>query len=514
MRRTVRRLTLLCIDLALIALATVVALILGDNLEIVPAHVEGLLPYLTITLAIATAVLLGSGLSQSMWRFSVMADYLRVLPCVVAIILGAVALGFLVNRLEGVARTLPLLQGLLMAFLLIGARVVTRIRHAARDKQRHHIARHGLGANAPETILVLGINSITDLFLRSIADFAADRVRIAGIVGRTKRHSGRLLQTYRILGTPEEIGAILKDLDVHGVSVDRIVITTAFTALSPVAQRALIDIERSSEIHLDFFAERIGLIEPSKRPLGLDGSSADATRPTAPPSSGDPSSLSALALEPVMARPYWRLKRIFDPGIAALLIILLAPLIILLSLIVAIDVGFPTVFWQQRPGAHGIPFKLYKFRTMRSAHDRSGTRVPDGQRLSPIGRFLRRARLDELPQLFNILIGEMSFVGPRPLLSADQDPTFASRLLAAPGLTGWAQIKGGRQISPQDKAALDVWYLRHASLWLDLVILAQTLPTIVRGERAEPEAVRQAWDELTDCATQTRRANGLHPYAA
>jgi lipopolysaccharide/colanic/teichoic acid biosynthesis glycosyltransferase len=508
MRRNIRRLALVCVDLGLIALATVVALTLRDNLEISSEHVEGLLPYLAMTLAIATIVLLASGLSEAMWRFSVLADYLRVLASVVAIVLGAVALGFLVNRLEGVPRALPVLQGLLMAFGLVGVRVATRVRHTARDLQRHAPATSGA-----ETILVVGINSITDLYLRSVADFAADRLKIAGIVGRTKRHSGRLLQNYRILGTPEEIEAIVKDLDVHGIVVDRIVVTTAFTALSPTAQRALLDIERASNISLDFFAERVGLTEPPKGPPRVGSDPTIIARAAVPSDSWESMALSAAALEPEMKRPYWRLKRVIDAGIASLLILLLAPLIPLLALVVAFDVGLPTIFWQQRPGARGMPFKLYKFRTMRSAHDHNGMRIPDAQRLSAVGRFLRRTRLDEVPQLYNILIGEMSFVGPRPLLPIDQDPTHSARLLAAPGLTGWAQIMGGRDIGPEDKAVLDVWYLRHASLWLDLVILAQTLPTMVLGERPQPEAVRRAWDDLSERPV-AGAANGLHPHAA
>jgi lipopolysaccharide/colanic/teichoic acid biosynthesis glycosyltransferase len=201
-------------------------------------------------------------------------------------------------------------------------------------------------------------------------------------------------------------------------------------------------------------------------------------------------------LEAVSRRGYWRGKRIFDLAAAGIFLVLLMPLILLIGLVVALDVGLPTVFWQQRPGARGAPFKLYKFRTMRNAHDLRGVRIPDAQRLSPVGRFLRRTRLDELPQLYNILIGEMSFVGPRPLLHADEASAYAARLLVQPGLTGWAQVNGARDMAAQDKAALDVWYLRNATLWLDIAILARTIPTIVRGERMRAEAVRQAWQDL------------------
>jgi lipopolysaccharide/colanic/teichoic acid biosynthesis glycosyltransferase len=204
------------------------------------------------------------------------------------------------------------------------------------------------------------------------------------------------------------------------------------------------------------------------------------------------------AVESAVQRSYWRQKRVVDTMIAAALITLMAPLFLLLGLVVALDVGFPTVFWQQRPGLRGRHFKLYKFRTMRSAHDRNGARVPDAQRLSAIGRFLRRTHLDELPQLYNILIGEMSIVGPRPLLPIDRASEYAARLLVQPGLTGWAQVNGACDIPARDKAALDIWYLRNASLRLDLIVMARTILTIVRGERTHAEAVRKARDELAN----------------
>src|SRR5262249_20383669 len=160
-------------------------------------------------------------------------------------------------------------------------------------------------------------------------------------------------------------------------------------------------------------------------------------------------------------------------------------LFLLVSLVVAADVGLPLVFWQQRPGLHRRPFKLYKFRTMARAFGADSQRKSDSVRVSAVGEFLRRTRLDELPQLLNILQGDMSFVGPRPLLPVDQPLDSRSRLLVRPGLTGWAQIKGGRKISPDDKAALDMWYVRNMSLSLDLKILLGTVPMLAFGERIE-----------------------------
>jgi lipopolysaccharide/colanic/teichoic acid biosynthesis glycosyltransferase len=336
--------------------------------------------------------------------------------------------------------------------------------------------------------LVVGINTVTDLFLRSVAEFAAGRLKVVGIVGRTVRHTGRFMQQYRILGVPDDIDGILKTLEVHGITVNRIVITTPFDALSPAAQEALLTIEKTSDTQLDFFAERLGFAERSE---GCLTSAQTQNRKE------EPLAFKIAEIETEMPRAYWRRKRVFDLTIAAIFVVLAMPLILIVGLVVALDVGLPTVFWQQRPGLRGRPFKLYKFRTMRSAHDSSGVRIPDAQRLSSIGRFLRRTRLDELPQLYNILIGEMSFVGPRPLLHAEQ-AACAARLLGPPGLTGWAQINGGREVATRDKAALDIYYLRHASLWLDIIILGRTFSTLLGGERAHVEAVGQAWRELAD----------------
>jgi lipopolysaccharide/colanic/teichoic acid biosynthesis glycosyltransferase len=129
---------------------------------------------------------------------------------------------------------------------------------------------------------------------------------------------------------------------------------------------------------------------------------------------------------------------------------------------------------------------------MRAAHDSAGNRIPDELRCSKVGHFLRRTRLDELPQLYNILVGEMSFVGPRPLLPIDQPENKNLRLLVRPGLTGWAQVNGGRDLAPEEKAVLDVWYIAHASLWLDIRIVLRTVIEMVKGERPRGEAVRAA----------------------
>jgi lipopolysaccharide/colanic/teichoic acid biosynthesis glycosyltransferase len=212
----------------------------------------------------------------------------------------------------------------------------------------------------------------------------------------------------------------------------------------------------------------------------------------ADPENGDESLFELKDGASLSRRRYAFAKRATDVAAAAGLLIALGPLVMLISLLIVIEIGLPVVFWQQRPGRYGRPFKLYKFRTMLPAHDRDGKRIPEELRSSRVGGFLRRSRLDELPQLYNILVGEMSLVGPRPLLPIDQPQTHAIRLLARPGLTGWAQINGGREISNEDKTALDIWYIVHSSMWLDTKILLRTIGIMVSGDRVNTLAVEAA----------------------
>lgn len=505
-----RQLSMLLIDLLLIALASLGALFLRDNLEVSSDRVLSLLPYLGLTLAVAVPVLMVFGLNRSIWRLSTMSDYMSVVTAVVVIVPAAVILGFIANRLDGVARSLPVLQAILMVFLSVGGRVLTRQRHALRKRSVAVPAVMPVALEGRETILVVGLNRITELYLLSVAEFAADRIRIAGLLGRSERHTGRLVQQHRVLGMPEQVASVLKTLEVHGVFVNRIVVTTAFIRLSSKAQAALLEIERTSDIKLDLFAERLHL------DMSVEDRASQQAVKAQPKDHSRTFSFGMADLEALAKRPYWRFKRVFDFAGAACLIIILSPLILLVAALAAIDLGIDATFWQQRPGLRGQPFKLYKFRTMAPAHDAQGRRLPDEKRLSMIGRFLRRTRLDELPQLYNILVGEMSFVGPRPLLPADQPAAYAARLLVRPGLTGWAQIKGGREISAADKAALDVWYVQNASFALDLEILARTGLMIIFGDRVNGEAIGRAWRELREAGicSSTELAGGQNPFAA
>lgn len=179
------------------------------------------------------------------------------------------------------------------------------------------------------------------------------------------------------------------------------------------------------------------------------------------------------------------MKRCFDVLVAAMALLLLAVPLVVLALLVRIKLGKPVLFAQVRPGMHGKPFLMVKFRTMTDASGPDGTLLPDAERLTSFGRFLRATSLDELPELWNVLKGDMSLVGPRPLLmeylplySAEQ----ARRHDVRPGVTGWAQVNGRNALSWEEKFALDVWYVDHQSFALDIKILWRTARKVLVRE--------------------------------
>jgi sugar transferase EpsL len=182
-------------------------------------------------------------------------------------------------------------------------------------------------------------------------------------------------------------------------------------------------------------------------------------------------------------------KRLFDLVLTFPGLIILSPFLAAIALIIWMVDGRPVTFRQARPGYHGCIFKVMKFRTMKEVHDDQDNLLPDEQRVSRLGLFLRATSLDELPELINVLAGEMSLVGPRPLLVRyleRYNPEQARRHDVLPGITGWAQINGRNALSWEDKLALDVWYVDHWSISLDLKILLLTTWKVIKREGINP----------------------------
>jgi len=472
--------SLLIVDLFLIVAATLLAIAIRYDFAPEFGHYWEALPYSILTLAFAAFAIIGSGQHRTIWRLASAPDYRRISGIAVFAVLGGTAAAYLMNGLARVPRSLPLLHLSTMLGFMFGARVLVHEWNESRTRRRNRFPTTRRTNERCPTVLLVGVNAVAELYLRAAAD--AGGVAVAGVLGRNERHVGRLVRSYRILGSPEDTGSVLRNLEIEGICVDRIVVAIPEEKLSPVACEVLSSLKKDGAVSVEFLHERIGFSASSCR-----SANAVQSRPRPP---------SCVEISLSRNRSYLTAKRAIDIVGAMMLLIVGIPLFAVTALAVAIDTGAPILFCQWRPGRRGRMFRVYKFRTMCGAFDRNGQRVRDDERCSPIGRFLRRTRLDELPQLYNVLIGDMSFVGPRPLLPADQTANFSDRLLVRPGMTGFAQIEGGRHVSPTDKAAMDIWYVYNTSLSLDLRIIARTIPMLAFGDRVNSQAIDGTWRDL------------------
>lgn len=179
------------------------------------------------------------------------------------------------------------------------------------------------------------------------------------------------------------------------------------------------------------------------------------------------------------------MKRVFDVIAAIFAMLLLSPVMLATAALVKMKMGGPVIFRQMRPGFQGVPFSLYKFRTMTDAVDENGALLPDSERLTPVGVMIRRYSLDELPQLINVIRGDLSLVGPRPLLM-QYLPLYSKRQMrrheVRPGITGWAQVNGRNTIAWEEKFEMDVCYVENQSFWLDLKIIGMTVQRVLKSE--------------------------------
>jgi len=489
-----QRLVLSLTDLVLVGIATILAVLVRDDFYFYIYSIPRALNYISVTLAVAAVVNITIGISRGMWRFTTFSDLLRLMLAAALTVGATTLIVFWINRLDGVSRSLPLLQFVFLAGCLAASRAIARLWHLRRSHRG--MANQTVVIGHSSNVLVVGVNALTDLYIRSVEQMAAHSIHIAGVVGNKDKQTQRSLRQYQILGPVENIARLLLDLEVHGVSIDRIVVTQTASSLSEEALEELLNIENISDIQLEFIAERLGFENSSDN----NGKSSNTT---------PPSFVVAEAAKDVAGGLYPVVKRFLDFSAAATLLTLLSPVICTVWMLVALGIGSPVLFWQRRPGLHGRNFKLYKFRTLGPGHAPNGRKLTDEERMSRIGQFLRNTRLDELPQLFNILAGEMSFVGPRPLLPVDQPEQFQMRLAVRPGLTGWAQVNGGRLVSAEDKGAMDVYYVRNMSLLLDLSVVLKTVPMVLFRERTNDEAVILAWKHLKDIglAANASRSN-------
>lgn len=420
--------------------------------------------YAGVSFAVTAGVFLALRVGRDLpLYFSSAEGWIIIKASIIAVAISAFIL-FSTTRMDMAPRSVLLLHAAILAALLIGGRALSR--RAARDRtlrQAHE---------TEENILVIGVNALTAPFIRLAEGSPTARIRVLAILDENPRYRGRAVGGKLVIGAAGELEDILDEYEVHGKHVDRVIVVASSSELPRTAYETLAAALLRRSVRLDRLTNVLGF--ETARPLAA---------------------VAPVRSQPVIdltgRRRYLTLKRAFDLALALAIAFTTFPAACLVALLVAIDVGFPVFFWQERLGRAGKPIHVYKFRTMRAPYDRHGKAVPPERRLSRIGAFLRATRLDEWPQLYNVLVGDMSFVGPRPLLPIDQPADASQRLAIAPGLTGWAQIHGGKLITPDEKNALDVWYVRNACFTLDMKIMARTAMSMILGD-VRNEAVLEA----------------------
>ncbi len=489
------RLSALVVDMLLVLLATVAAFLVRDDFTGILLHQPYVQVYLAVSVIAFVVVELAMGITRVVWQHSRYADFVRIFFASILTVLVATLVQFGVSRLDNISRSLPVIQVFCIFFVLAIARAQKRWRH--RLDVRGEPSMQTQSPSSVTTVLVVGVDWLASLYIRCVEAVAAGRIDIAGLVDVGSGETGRSIGGHKVVGAITDLPDILRTFEVHGVIVSKIVVAEAIGRMSQESIEILMEIEGSSDVSIEFLTEKLGF-ESS-----LPG---DSQKPRDPDEMPSKVSLA----EAVVAPPgrYVHFKRGIDILGSSVLLAALSPVFVVVGAVVFLNFGSPILFWQRRPGMRGKYFKLFKFRSMGPSHSNDGRRFTDAERASKAGNFLRNTRLDELPQLVNIFLGEMSFVGPRPLLPVDQPERFGERLAVRPGLTGWAQVNGGRLVSPQDKGAMDAFYVRKLSFFLDMSILIRTVPMILFRESSNDAEVARAWAEIDHQKSPAERLQG------
>lgn len=373
---------------------------------------------------------------------------------------------FSVTRLEGIPRSTPLIHALLLSAGLVMARAFVRMIHSERDVPAP------MGKAAAEHIIMIGSSRLTALYIGFLRAYAPERFRIVAVLDDRAEMVGRSIAGVRVLGPSDHLLPVIEEFKEHGIAVDRIIVGGDELFLPPETQTELERVAKEYKMNLEFVPRLIGLsaMETGVAPHRMK------------PAVGLPAGAG-------LSR-YFGVKRYIDFCVSLALVVGLLPVLLAVAILVLLDVGSPVFFWQRRAGKNGQIFQMHKFRTLKPAFDIHGRPYATTDRMSFVGTALRKSRLDELPQLLNVLVGDMSLIGPRPLLPQDQPNNSAQRLAVRPGITGWAQVNGGKLLTAEEKNALDEWYIRNASFWLDLRIAGMTILFMLAGER--PKATKAA----------------------
>jgi lipopolysaccharide/colanic/teichoic acid biosynthesis glycosyltransferase len=413
--------------------------------------------------------------SSPISRFYSIRDAFELIKACVLIAALSAVVAFVLTRLDEAPRSIPILHFMLLASGLLGGRILLRLRESRRESRRPNATKK------VDHILIIQASRLAWFFSKMVEELAPGGYQIVAILDERPKLKHRSLNGYPIIGAPTDLEKVIADYAMHGVRIDKVVLAAQPEDLSAIVWDEVSRVCRNLHIGLEVLPERLMLEQPP---------GSEDTAISSPPTEASAVTENSLPLS--LDRPFWKIKRGIDFMVALSLVILMSPIALVICALALLDVGIPIVFWQRRIGRNGAPLYLYKFRTLQTPFDRRTKERREVQQVSSFGRFLRATRLDELPQLWSVLSGDMSLIGPRPLLPVDQPQGLSLRLTVRPGVTGWAQVCGGRLISVEEKNALDEWYICHASLRLEMVIVGCTLRTFLTGDQRDERAISAA----------------------
>jgi lipopolysaccharide/colanic/teichoic acid biosynthesis glycosyltransferase len=457
-------------DVCWAAASPLLALYFREAYILTPKGAPLVLLYCGISFAFSLIAFLVFRISDGISRYFSVHDAFNVIKAVLASGLMTSLVLFTFTRLEGIPRSTPILQCLILAAGLLTARTVMMLLH-----HNDQVAGERLEHLSAEHIIIIGTNRLSSLYIKFLRAYSPIQRRIVAVLDHKHHFIGRTMCGVPVVAAPQQLDSVIEEFSIHGVRTDRIIIGGNENFLTEKMLNHVRRICVQRDIALDFLPDLIGLNDP---PMPRHAVATPVTH---------------VQDQTAVLTRYFSFKRAVDFVLALSAILLLAPVFLSTTLLILLDVGSPVLFWQQRVGKDYRSFLLYKFRTLRPPFNKLGHSLPENKRLSFIGQCLRSSRIDELPQLFNVLFGDMSLIGPRPLFPHDQPKNSNLRLTVRPGITGWAQINGGNLVTTEEKGALDEWYIRHASLWLDLRIALSTLQVLITGERRSERAVTDAY---------------------
>jgi lipopolysaccharide/colanic/teichoic acid biosynthesis glycosyltransferase len=422
----------------------------------------GVIYYWLLSAGFALLAFFALRIQDGMTRYFSVHEALDIAEAVLFAELMTTAALFTLTRLDGIPRSMPLIHGLLLATGIIAVRMLVRVVFSQDDEILDYRCRR-------ERIILIGANPFAAAYIQLLRAYAPQRQTVIAVLDADAAMAGRAIAGVQVFGTPQELDTIIGEFAIHGVDTNRILVAGEVDTLSPTLLHEVERICRKRQIDLCFLPRMIGITEPQAAVVAVHSEPLQEAPAFAPPL-------------------FFRVKRAIDIVASLALMVLLIPVFIVAGLLVLADVGSPVLFWQERLGWKGRSFLIYKFRTLKAPFDYLGNPALEGRKPSAIGRFLRATRVDELPQLFNVLLGDMSLIGPRPLLPEDQPANAATRLSVRPGITGWAQVNGAKLVGKEDKEKLDEWYIRNASFGLEVRIIMMTLKLMLQSYHKSAEA--------------------------